>query len=125
MAKKKILVAEDDLLLLKSLGYYLDKQGYEVFPVSDGREAIEKIKQLDFDLIVTDLNMPFSNGMEIISLVRNELKKRTPIIVLTAMGLEATELDAFRIGADEFISKPFSPHVLGVRIEKLISGNAK
>lgn len=121
MKKFKILIAEDDVLLLKALGFYLEKKGYELSLVPDGRDAINKIKETQFDLIVTDINMPFSNGMEIISLVRNELKLKTPIIVLTSMGLENTELEAFHIGADEFIAKPFSPQVLGVRIEKILS----
>jgi DNA-binding response OmpR family regulator len=121
MKKFKILIAEDDVLLLKALGFYLEKKGYELSLVPDGRDAINKIKETHFDLIVTDINMPFSNGMEIISLVRNELKLKTPIIVLTSMGLENTELEAFHIGADEFIAKPFSPQVLGVRIEKILS----
>jgi DNA-binding response OmpR family regulator len=121
MKKFKILIAEDDVLLLKALGFYLEKKGYELILVADGRDAIKKIKETQFDLIVTDINMPFNNGMEIISLVRNELKLKTPIIVLTSMGLENTELEAFHIGADEFIAKPFSPQVLGVRIEKILS----
>ncbi|HTB32691.1 MAG TPA: response regulator transcription factor [Bacteroidia bacterium] len=121
MRKFKILIAEDDVLLLKALGFYLEKKGYELMLVPDGRDAINKIKESQYDLIVTDINMPFSNGMEIISLVRNELKLKTPIIVLTSMGLENTELEAFHIGADEFIAKPFSPQVLGVRIEKILS----
>jgi DNA-binding response OmpR family regulator len=122
MGKFKILIAEDDLLLLKALGFYLDKKGYDLSLVADGREAITKIKSEHYDLIVTDINMPFSNGLEIISLVRNELKLKTPIIVLTSMGLESTELEAFHVGADEFIAKPFSPQVLGVRIEKMLNG---
>lgn len=121
MGKYKILIAEDDLLLLKALGFYLDKKGYQLSLVQDGREAMTKIKEDHYDLIVTDINMPFNNGMEIISMVRNELKLKTPIIVLTSMGLENTELEAFHIGADEFISKPFSPQVLGVRIDKILS----
>jgi DNA-binding response OmpR family regulator len=120
MKKFKILIAEDDVLLLKALGFFLEKKGYELCLVQDGRDAINKIKEGHFDLIVTDINMPFNNGMEIISLVRNELKLKTPIIVLTSMGLENTELEAFHIGADEFIAKPFSPQVLGVRIEKIL-----
>jgi DNA-binding response OmpR family regulator len=120
MDKPKILIAEDDRLLLKALGFYLDKKGYDTVLAADGAEAISKVKENDFDLIITDLNMPFNSGLELISLVKNELKRDTPIIVLTIMGLENTELEAFRIGADEFISKPFSPQVLGIRIEKML-----
>src|ERR1700740_3765417 len=119
--KVKLLIAEDDPLLLKSLGFYLQKQGYDPLLVNDGREAITQLKEKQFDLIITDLNMPFAGGMEIISLVRNELKRDTPIIMLTSVGVEHTELEAFRMGVNEFLSKPFSPQVLGVRIEKILS----
>lgn len=118
---KKLLIVDDNELLLKALGFYLARKGYELTLSNDGRDAIDKIKGVNYDLIVTDINMPFNNGMEIISVVRNELKRSTPIIVLTVMGRENTELEAFNIGADEFLAKPFSPQVLGVRIEKMLS----
>ena len=125
MRKFKILVAEDDMLLQKALGFYLEKKGYEISLVSDGREAVRKIKENEYDLIVTDINMPFCNGMEIISVLRNELKRNTPVIVLTSMGLENIEVEAFNIGASEFVTKPFSPQVLGIRIEKILAGVGK
>jgi DNA-binding response OmpR family regulator len=125
MEKFKILIAEDDALLLKALGFYLDKQGYDLSLVVDGRDAIDRIRKNSYDLIITDINMPFSNGMEIISVVRNELKLKTPIMVLTSMGLENTEIEAFQIGADEFVSKPFSPQDLGVKIEEILNGVSK
>lgn len=119
--KYKLLIAEDDPLLLKSLGFYLEKKGYDVLLVNDGRDAISKIREIEFDLIITDLNMPFANGLEIVSLIRNELRRETPIIMLTSVGIETTEIEAFRIGVSEFISKPFSPQVLAIRIEKIFS----
>jgi DNA-binding response OmpR family regulator len=121
--RPKILLAEDNPLLLKSIAFYLSKKGYDVFQVIDGRQAISEIREHSMDLIVTDLNMPFANGLEIISLVRNELQRKTPIIMLTSAGVENTELEAFRMGVNEFIAKPFSPQVLEVRIEKILSQN--
>lgn len=118
--KMKILFAEDDDLLRKSLTFYLTNNGFTVYPVSDGMQVKELLKSEHFDLIITDLNMPFLGGMEVINLVRNELKSSTPIIVLTAFGIEKAELDAFEIGASEFITKPFSPSILKARIEKLL-----
>ncbi|HEY1041017.1 MAG TPA: response regulator transcription factor [Bacteroidia bacterium] len=119
--KQKILIAEDDPLLLKALGFYFSKKGYDVTTVNEGREAIARIRESDFNLIITDLNMPFASGMEIVSLVRNELKKETPIIMLTSVGIESTELEAFRMGVNEFVAKPFSPQVLEVRVEKILA----
>ena len=115
-----ILFAEDDELLRNSLTFYLKNNGYSVTPVSDGLQVKEHLKNTPFDLIITDLNMPFLGGMEIINFVRNELNSAAPIIVLTSFGIEKAELDAFEIGASEFISKPFSPSVLKARIDKLL-----
>lgn len=119
--KYKLLIAEDDTLLLRTIGFFLEKKGYEVLLVSEGKEAIASIREQNFDLIITDLNMPFASGMEIISIVRNELKRDTPIIMLTSVGVENTELEAFKTGVNEFIAKPFSPQVLEIRIQKILS----
>jgi DNA-binding response OmpR family regulator len=116
-----ILFAEDDDLLRNSLTFYLKNNGYTVTAVNNGLEVKEQLKNNHFDLIITDLNMPFFGGMEVINFVRNELKSVAPIIVLTSFGVEKAELDAFEIGASEFISKPFSPSILKARIDKLLS----
>lgn len=117
----KLLFAEDDDLLRNSLTFYLKNNGYAVTAVSNGIEVKEQLKMSSFDLVITDLNMPFLGGMEVISFVRNELKSSTPIIVLTSFGIEKAELDAFEIGASEFVTKPFSPSILKARIEKLLA----
>lgn len=117
---KKILLAEDDLFLRKSLAYFIGESNFEVVQVLDGQQALEEIAKQNPDLIITDLNMPFVGGMEIINHVRNELNSDIPIIVLTSSGAEKVELESFLIGASEFISKPFSPNVLLARIVKLI-----
>ena len=118
--EKSILLAEDDLIIRKSLAYYLNDSGFSVVQVENGAEAIEEIRKSKFDLIITDLNMPYMGGLEIINLVRNELKLDTPIIVLTSSGVEKVELESFNIGANEFVAKPFSPSVLKARINKLL-----
>jgi DNA-binding response OmpR family regulator len=119
-----ILFAEDDDVLRNSLTFYLKNNGFTVTPVSNGLQVKELLKSAPFDLIITDLNMPFLGGMEVINFVRNELKSEAPIIVLTSFGIEKAELDAFEIGASEFVSKPFSPSVLKARIDKLLSRRA-
>jgi DNA-binding response OmpR family regulator len=119
-----ILFAEDDDVLRNSLTFYLKNNGFTVTPVSNGLQMKEFLKSTPFDLIITDLNMPFLGGMEVINFVRNELKSESPIIVLTSFGIEKAELDAFEIGASEFVSKPFSPSVLKARIDKLLGRRA-
>lgn len=115
-----ILLAEDDALTLKSLTYFLESKKYEITHANDGEAAFNLLKEHSYDLIITDLNMPKIGGMELIHLIRNDLDLKTPVIVLTASGIEQCELDAFAIGASEFISKPFSPSVLDMRIRRLV-----
>lgn len=116
----KILLAEDDVLTQKSLTYFLEAKEYKVVHARDGEAALALLKEDAFDLIITDLNMPKVGGMELIHVIRTDLQLQTPIIVLTASGVEQTELDAFAIGASEFVSKPFSPSVLNTRIKRLV-----
>ncbi|HET7818381.1 MAG TPA: response regulator [Bacteroidia bacterium] len=118
--EKKILLAEDDFLLRKSLVYFLTDIGFHIIEVENGIEAIEEIKKNKFDIVITDLSMPHVGGMEILNVMRNELKINTPLIVLTSSGVEKVELESFSMGASEFISKPFSPLILKARIDKLI-----
>lgn len=121
----KILFAEDDNLLRNSLTFYLKNQGFVVTSVGNGLEVKELLKTELYNIIITDLNMPFIGGMEVINFVRNDLKQDTPIIVLTSFGIEKAELDAFEIGASEFVSKPFSPSILKARIDKLLAKQKK
>jgi DNA-binding response OmpR family regulator len=114
----KILVADDDLMMLKTLEFRLKKDGHEVFGTRDGREALTKIEQIQPDLIITDLMMPFISGMEIIGFVRKMEGKRIPLIILSAMGQENVVLEAFQLGADDYITKPFSPNELSVRVRR-------
>ncbi len=117
---KKILIAEDDVLIRKSISYFLTDKGFDICQVDNGNQAVEEIKKCNFDLIITDLNMPSIGGMELINIMRNNLQNSTPIIVLTSSNIEEIELKSFKMGASEFISKPFSPSVLMARIYKLI-----
>lgn len=120
MPDKKILLAEDELLLRKSLEFFIQSNGFNIETVADGQAAVEKLRETNYDLVITDLNMPFVGGMEIINIVRNELHRDSPIIVLTSSGAEQVELESFNLGASEFIAKPFSPQVLLARIHKLL-----
>ncbi len=117
----KILVAEDEDIMLKTIDLRLRKDGYEVFLAEDGLIALEKIGRLSFDLIITDIMMPYASGLEIINIVRKNQDKKIPIIILSAMGQEDVVLEAFQLGADDYITKPFSPNELSVRVKRLIS----
>jgi len=113
-----ILIAEDDELILRTVEHKLVKEGHEVVLTRNGREAIEKINELDLDLVVTDIMMPFASGIEILSAIKR-VGKEIPVIVLSSMGQEEVVVDAFDLGASDFMVKPFSPNELILRIKRL------
>lgn len=121
----KIILAEDNDLLRKSLSFFLESKGFEVNQFADGREALEAIKNNNYDIILTDINMPGISGMEMTQYVRITLEQDIPIIIFTSSGIEQTELDAFDIGANDFMAKPISPSVLLVRINKLLKEKSR
>ncbi|WP_269236481.1 response regulator transcription factor [Flavobacterium flavigenum] len=117
----KILIAEDDVLLTKILKYILEKEGYQVKCCSNGLNAIKKISEFLPDLIITDIILPLRSGLEIISYSKENFE-HIPMIVLSCLGQEeATVLKAFNLGVDDFVSKPFKPNLLLLRLERLIS----
>ena len=115
-----ILVAEDEMIMLKTIEHRLKKDGYNVIITQDGREALKKIDELSPDLIITDIMMPFSSGLEIIGAVKKREGKKIPVIVLSAMGQENVVLEAFQLGADDYITKPFSPNELSMRVKRYV-----
>ncbi len=113
----KILVAEDEPIMLKIIELRLKKDGHTVITTDNGRDALEHIKTHQPDLIITDIMMPYSSGLEIVGTVKLQ-QKSTPIIVLSAMGQENVVLEAFNLGADDYITKPFSPNELSLRVKR-------
>lgn len=116
----KILLAEDDVMMLKTMEFRLAKEGYSVIACSDGRDAMKKIESENPDIIISDIMMPYFTGLDLTNKVKIELKLNIPIIILSAIGLEKTVLEAFELGADDFITKPFSPNELIVRVKRLL-----
>jgi DNA-binding response OmpR family regulator len=116
----KILIAEDEMLMLKIIELRLKKDGHEVITTSNGKDALEQIKLHDPDMIIADIMMPFTSGLEIVSVVKQDRQQRqVPVIILSAMGQENVVLDAFNLGADDYITKPFSPNELSMRVKRL------
>lgn len=116
----RILIAEDDELILKTVEHKLLKEGYEVLISRNGKEAINLIEETEVDLIITDIMMPFASGIEMLSALKN-LKKQIPVIMLSSMGQEDVILEAFQMGAADFMVKPFSPNELILRIKRLLN----
>jgi DNA-binding response OmpR family regulator len=118
---KRILVAEDNRLILETVAQSLTREGYEIIKAADGRECMNHLETNNVDLIITDLYMPHLNGLEVISSLNNKMKNITPIMVLSASGAEENVLKAFDLGVDDFMVKPFSLIELNVRVKKLLA----
>lgn len=116
----KILLCEDDYGMRNLLVEKLKKEGFSVQKAEDGREAYKLLKKKKFNLIITDLLMPFRTGLELIDFVRNDRKMDIPIIVFSKVQMEGTVLTAFAMGADDYMVKPFSPNELTLRARKLL-----
>lgn len=111
----KILVVEDELVLRETLTYNLVKQGYEVSAAADGRQAVEMARQAPPDLILLDIMLPKLDGFEVCRLLRQEM--RAPIIMLTARTDEVDKVVGLEVGADDYLTKPFSMRELLARVK--------
>lgn len=115
---KNIVLAEDNSILALLLKYKLESEGYKLFIATNGKDAIDLIEEHNPEFILTDIMMPFVSGLELISYVRNKLNRATPIIVFSSSGQEEMVVKAFNLGATDFMSKPFSPNELVIRIKR-------
>jgi DNA-binding response OmpR family regulator len=110
-----ILVVEDEPSLQETLAYNLKKEGYTVEAVGDGREALNLARQLKPDLIVLDLMLPGMDGFEVTRVLRKEMT--TPILMLTARDDEIDRVVGLEVGADDYLTKPFSMRELTARVK--------
>ena len=111
----KILVVEDDQTLQETLAYNLNKQGYEVLTTADGKSAIEIAHQSEPDLIVLDIMLPVMDGFEVCRILRQEIN--VPILMLTAKDDEIDRVIGLEMGADDYITKPFSMREFLARVK--------
>ncbi|CAM4053541.1 response regulator transcription factor [Flavobacterium sinopsychrotolerans] len=118
---KKILIIEDDELMVKILKFILNKEGYQLSVIKDGLSAVEQIHSINPDMVITDLLLPYKSGLEVIRFVKENFEK-IPIIVLSALGEEEHSVsEVFKLGADDFIAKPFNPNELVLRVKRLLN----
>ena len=114
-----ILVADDEERMRKLLNDFLTRRGYSVTEAADGEEALERFfDDKNISLILLDVMMPKMDGFQVLKEIRQY--SEVPIIMLTAKGEEQDELKGFRLGVDEYISKPFSPKLLAARVEAVL-----
>ena len=111
----KILVVDDEKLLVKGIKFNLENDGYEVAVAYDGEEAVELAKSGDFDLIILDLMLPGVDGFEICRQIRDQ--KNTPIIMVSAKKDDIDKIRGLGLGADDYMTKPFNPLELTARVK--------
>lgn len=115
---EKILIADDEQLMRQLVIDFLKPEGYEILEASDGKEALEIYDKEHPDLILLDVMMPGYDGWTVCREIRRE--STVPIMMLTAKGEEIDQLFAYDLGADEYITKPFSPKILVAKIKALL-----
>lgn len=119
MDEMKILVADDESRMRKLVKDFLSRQGYQVLEAADGEEALNIFyAEKELSLVILDVMMPKLDGFMVLREIRESSK--IPVIMLTARGEESDELTGFDAGADEYISKPFSPKILVARVEAVL-----
>ena len=114
----KILVVDDEKLIVKGIRFSLEQDGMDVDCAYDGEEAINLAKQTEYDVVLLDVMLPKYDGFEVCQAIREF--SEMPIIMLTAKSDERDELQGFDLGVDEYITKPFSPKILVARVEAIL-----
>lgn len=118
MSKRKILIVDDEVKIVEVVKSYLEKEGYLVYFAYNGKEGIETFERVNPSLVVLDLMLPDMTGEDICRAIRK--KSRTPIIMLTAKVEEDSVINGFNLGADDYVTKPFSAKELIVRVGALL-----
>jgi two-component system alkaline phosphatase synthesis response regulator PhoP len=116
---QKILVVEDEETIVTLIKFNLEKAGYKVVTAFDGLEALRLIEQERPDLILLDLMLPGMDGMEVLKQVRQD-KNNTPVMMLTARGEELDKILGLELGADDYLTKPFSPREVVARVKAIL-----
>src|SRR5207248_5948164 len=120
MARPRILIIEDERALTDVLAYNLQREGYETFLAHEGQEGLRKAQTLLPDLILLDLMLPGMSGLDVCRELRaGERTRDIPIIMITAKAEETDQVVGFKLGADDYVTKPFSVKVLLERIKAL------
>ena len=120
----RILLVEDDAHIAEGIQFNLEQESYQVEVAGDGRSAVEQLADSvdnPFDLVILDLVMPGASGLEVLAKIRSDPKRGSvPVIILTAKGQDTDRQAALAGGADDFLTKPFSPKKLVARIREIL-----
>ena len=120
---RKVLVVDDEKLIVKGIRFSLEQDGFEVYSAYDGEEALEMIRANDYDIVLLDLMLPKMNGLQVCQQVREF--SNVPIIMLTAKGEDMDKIMGLEYGADDYITKPFNILEVKARIKAIIRRTGK
>ena len=116
----KVLLSEDEEILLTAIEFRLRKHGFQVILASNRKEAIEKIKKEKPSVVIATLEMPELSGIDLVRYLRKEIKSDLPVIIIAALENGDLLLEALALGANDFVTKPFKPAELVLRIRKIL-----
>lgn len=119
----KILVCEDNELTLRTVEFALKRAGYEVIKALDGDEAIQILDEQVIDVVITDINMPYTKGLELVLHVNKKFEKKIPVIIISSITLKETQDHAFELGAKGYLTKPFDLDALVEMVHSLTHVN--
>lgn len=120
--QKIVIIAEDDKTIARLIIFKLEKEGFKIIHFSDGEGVVEKVVEVLPDVVILDVMMPIKDGISILKEIKGNPKTASvPVIILSARGQEKDVVKAMEIGASDYISKPFSPSELMVRVKRVIS----
>lgn len=117
----KILICEDNQLALKAISVVLEREGYDPVTVNDGNKAIEMLRKTDFDVVIVDIHLPYHSGLEVIRFLRTELKKQTPVLIVSAFSDPQVQRQAGEMKVSGYITKPFDPQDLISKIRAAVT----
>ena len=126
MSRERVLVVDDEEDILELVEYNLAKEGCRVTCVATGEEALDEVRRRPPDLVVLDLMLPGVDGLEVCRLLKRDPRTaEVPVVMLTAKGEEADVVRGLELGADDYVTKPFSPRVLTARVKAVLRRKAK
>jgi len=105
----RILVCEDEIMTLKTIEFTLIREGHEVIEASDGDQGRKILQEEKVDLLITDINLPYAKGLELLRFINNQLEPTVPVIIVSGITLDETKDHALELGAIGYLTKPFDP----------------
>jgi len=115
-----ILICEDNKLAMKTLSVILEREGYKTETAADGNEAIMLIQKNIYDLILVDIHLPYHSGLELVRYLRSDLKKKTPVLSVTAFSDPQMQKQAGELGINGYVVKPFNPSDIIRQIREIL-----